>query len=133
MKTFRSLLMVMAMMLVSIHVEARHLSDDAIDTSSIESARLAVVSPGTRLAAGDSSQNEFYILGRASTSASTSTSINAPVVRAKSPVRTSVASKANLTRIKVAINRSLHQASIHKKASKAKLAIKAKKHRLARK
>lgn len=60
----RSILLFIASsaILFSHHANARVAAGDLINTKAIDHPW--VVAPGTRLAAGDPSQNEFYILGR---------------------------------------------------------------------
>ena len=81
-----------------------------INTSPID--RGGVVAPGTRLAAGDPNQNEFYILG-------------ASPIRHQDNVK--VMSNAEIAKIKVAINESLQKAARKKITSKSLAAAKAKK------
>lgn len=72
----------------------------SIDTKSMDNAYLWVVSPGTRLVAGN--KNEFYIISKDELSTHST---------GAKRIKTRIASKKDVARIKMAINDILHRAT----------------------
>lgn len=88
-----------------------------LNTKPLERAHPWVVSPGARLVAGDPRQNEFYILGGGAEREPNASAAPAPTFkRVASRVR--VAKKADVAKIELAINETLHKAAASKRVTK---------------
>jgi hypothetical protein len=75
----------------------------SIDTRPFDKAQIWVVSPGTKLLASNNYQNEFYIIGKKGSSTQ---------VTSANQIKTRLASKKEIARIKLAITETLHRASM---------------------
>jgi hypothetical protein len=110
-------------------VYAQGSGNDFLDTRSVDRAQRWVVSPGTRVVAGDPYQDEFYIVGGSIPIAATEAPPSEPRIQMTArKVNTNkakiAAKKADVRKIKLALNKAMHAKTSQKSARHQSVASK---------